>query len=66
MFADAADLCLLAKKCGDVKTLRVSLATLCSKVLKRKLDKSKGIRVSGDRGNTEMSLDQKKYAALDT
>jgi hypothetical protein len=64
-FIGAVELAALAKKKGAISDAWAGLADICAAVLHEKLDKATAVRVSTEWDNSELSNEQKEYAALD-
>lgn len=64
-FIGAVELAALAKEKGAISDARVGLADICAAVLHEKLDKTTAARISTEWDNSELSNEQKEYAALD-
>jgi hypothetical protein len=64
-FVGAVEVAKLAKEKGAISDARIGLADICAAVLHEKLDKTTAVRVSTEWDNSELSSEQKEYAALD-
>jgi 3'-5' exonuclease len=64
-FIGAVEVAKLAKEKGAISDARTGLADICAAVLHEKLDKTTTVRVSTEWDNSELSSEQKEYAALD-
>jgi hypothetical protein len=64
-FIGAVEVAALAKEKGAISDAWVGLADICAAVLHEKLDKTTAVRISTEWDNSELSNEQKEYAALD-